>query len=61
MAERCGLFIIIALGDSILVTGVTFGELDWTPLTVAAFANAFVGSVAMWWFYFSIGARRGST
>jgi len=27
MAERCGLFIIIALGESILVTGATFAEL----------------------------------
>ncbi len=60
IAERCGLFIIIALGESILVTGVTFGELAWTPATVAAFLVAFVGSVAMWWIYFHIGARRGS-
>jgi low temperature requirement protein LtrA len=60
MAERCGLFIIIALGESILVTGATFGGLAWTPATAAAFATAFVGSVAMWWIYFSIGAERGS-
>jgi low temperature requirement protein LtrA len=60
MAERCGLFIIIALGESILVTGATFGDLAWTPPTAAAFVTAFVGSVAMWWIYFSIGAERGS-
>ena len=30
MAERCALFIIIALGESILVTGATFAELTWT-------------------------------
>ena len=29
MAERCGLFIIIALGESILVTGAKFGNLPW--------------------------------
>ena len=29
MAERCGLFIIIALGESILVTGATFADLSW--------------------------------
>ena len=57
MAERCGLFIIIALGESILVTGATFGELTWTPDNVAAFVVAFVGSVAMWWIYFNIGAE----
>ena len=30
MAERCGLFVIIALGESILVTGATFSSLAWT-------------------------------
>ena len=60
MAERCALFIIIALGESILVTGATFAELDWSSTTVAAFVVAFVGSVAMWWIYFDSGAERGS-
>jgi low temperature requirement protein LtrA len=60
MAERCALFIIIALGESILVTGATFAELDWSLTTVAAFVVAFVGSVAMWWIYFDSGAERGS-
>jgi low temperature requirement protein LtrA len=60
MAERCGLFIIIALGESILVTGATFAELDWDGITVSAFAVAFLGSVAMWWIYFDTGHERGS-
>jgi low temperature requirement protein LtrA len=60
MAERCSLFIIIALGESILVTGSTFGNLPWTPATVAAFFAAFIGSVAMWWIYFNVGAERAS-
>jgi low temperature requirement protein LtrA len=60
MAERCALFIIIALGESVLVTGATFAGLGWTPATVAAFLAAFVGSVAMWWIYFNIGAERAS-
>jgi low temperature requirement protein LtrA len=60
MAERCGLFIIIALGESILVTGVKFGGLPWTAVTLAGFAVAFVGSVAMWWIYFNVGAVRAS-
>ncbi|MES2069691.1 MAG: low temperature requirement protein A [Pseudomonadota bacterium] len=60
LAERCSLFIIIALGESILVTGATFAELAWSAPTTLAFATAFVGSVAMWWIYFNIGAERGS-
>ena len=60
ISERCGLFIIIALGESILVTGATFARLDWTFATGAAFLTAFTGSVAMWWIYFNIGAERAS-
>ena len=39
MAERCGLFIIIALGESILVMGSTFGRMAITPATIAAFVG----------------------
>ena len=46
-AERCQLFIIIALGESILVTGTTFGEIEASALTVCAFVVAFLGSVAL--------------
>jgi low temperature requirement protein LtrA len=60
LAERCGLFIIIALGESILITGATFAELPWNATTIAAFAVAFTGSVAMWAVYFNIGAERAS-
>jgi low temperature requirement protein LtrA len=60
MAERCGLFIIIALGESILITGATFAELSWTAAHVGAFLVAFAGSVAMWVVYFNIGAARAS-
>ena len=60
MAERCALFVIIALGESILVTGATFAGLAWTPEHIGAFAVAFASSVAMWVIYFNIGAERGS-
>jgi low temperature requirement protein LtrA len=60
MSERAGLFIIIALGESILVTGATFAELDWTPLSFAALAVTFAGSVALWWIYFVANAEAGA-
>jgi low temperature requirement protein LtrA len=60
MAERCAGFIIIALGESIVVIGATFAELTWTTENVLAFVSAFVGSLAMWWIYFHIGAEAGS-
>jgi low temperature requirement protein LtrA len=59
-AERCGLFIIIALGESVLVTGATFADLAWTPATVATFVAAATGSLAMWWLYFDSSALRAS-
>lgn len=58
MAERCALFVIIALGESLLVTGATFGQLELTLTTVLAFLAAVLGSVAMWWVYFDSGAER---
>lgn len=60
MAERCALFVIIALGESVLITGATFAGHDWSALTAAAFAQAFAGSIAMWWVYFNVGAERAS-
>ncbi len=53
MAERCGLFIIICLGESVLMTGATFAEGDWQPASVAAFVGGLTGSIAMWWIYFN--------
>jgi low temperature requirement protein LtrA len=61
MAERCALFIIIALGEAVLVTGATFADLNHDAPTWMAFMTSFIGSAAMWWIYFDIGARRGSS
>ena len=60
MAERCQLFVIIALGESILVTGATFERLPFAAATVAAFVAAFLGSVALWWVYFDRSAEAAS-
>jgi low temperature requirement protein LtrA len=60
MAERCAGFIIIALGEAVVVDGATFAELSWTPENVSAFLSALVSSIAMWWIYFHRGAEAGS-
>ena len=60
LAERCALFTIIALGESILVTGATFVDLPWSAAAIAAFASALVCSIAMWWIYFSSTAEAAS-
>jgi low temperature requirement protein LtrA len=61
LAERCGLFVIIALGESLLLTGTAFADLEWnahTPAALLAFASAAVSSILMWWIYFDTGAHR---
>ena len=59
LAERCGLFVIIALGESLLVTGATFAEMPWTNDAWTAFLVAVLGSILLWWIYFDTGAQRG--
>ena len=60
IAERCGLFVIICLGETLLINGATFAEMEWTGPGIAAFLVNFLGSVAMWWLYFHIGHERGA-
>ena len=52
-AERFQLFIIIALGESIVVTGATTSQLSLGAARLAAFGLAFLMTAAFWWLYFS--------
>jgi low temperature requirement protein LtrA len=52
MTERCLLFVILAIGESILIAGEGFGELPHSRAVWAAFTVAFIGSVLFWWIYF---------
>ncbi|MDX6548861.1 MAG: hypothetical protein QOG33_2411 [Gaiellales bacterium] len=64
-AERFQLFIIIALGESIVVTGATASGLQIDAARAAAIAVSFVTSAALWWLYFdyvaTIAQRRLAT
>jgi low temperature requirement protein LtrA len=60
MAERCALFIIIALGEGVVVIGANLGAAELTSERVTAFLSTFAGSVLMWWIYFDLGAERGA-
>lgn len=59
MAERAGLFMIIALGESIIVTGTVFSRSEFTASSISAFLAAFVGTILFWLLYFSHGAEHG--
>jgi low temperature requirement protein LtrA len=55
-SERFQLFLILALGESIVVTGATASEEALSAERLAAFAVAFLGTAAMWWVYFNAAA-----
>ena len=57
-AERCQAFILIALGESIVIIGATESGVNRVSATeIAAFIVAFAGSVALWWLYFDRSAE----
>jgi low temperature requirement protein LtrA len=51
-AERFQLFVIIAIGESIVLTGVTASDTGLGGAHVVALGLAFLGSTALWWLYF---------
>jgi low temperature requirement protein LtrA len=59
MAERCLLFVTLALGESIIITGTNFGALPNSNEAWLAFTAAFIGTAAIWWTYFDRGAEAG--
>ena len=60
MAERCALFVIICLGESIIVSGKTFAESEPSLGLTAAFLADFATTCAMWWIYFHFGHERAT-
>ncbi|WP_420381563.1 low temperature requirement protein A [Novosphingobium sp.] len=60
LAERASQFVLIAMGEGIVVTGAAFAGAVPTQASTGAFLASFVGSVLMWWIYFDIGAERGA-
>jgi low temperature requirement protein LtrA len=53
-AERHGLVIIIALGESLVALGVGVASKELTPRIVAAVVVGFVAVACLWWLYFDV-------
>ena len=53
-AERHGLVIIIALGESLVALGVGVASEELTPRIVAAVVVGFVSVACLWWLYFDV-------
>jgi low temperature requirement protein LtrA len=56
-ADRCEGFIIIALGESIVVTGATAAHAGLQPTVVLCLGVAFLETAALWWLYFGAAAE----
>ncbi|WP_043112533.1 low temperature requirement protein A [Solimonas flava] len=58
LAERCQLFVIVALGETLLANGPVLGGLEhWDAGVLLAVLVIFAGTVAMWWLYFGTSSR----
>lgn len=60
IAERTALFVLIALGEGLLVTGFAFVAMESSPEGVIAMVAAFVAAASAWWIYFDHGERIGA-
>ncbi len=58
-AERHGLILIVALGESIVAIGVGVAQLPISWPIVAASVLGLTVSAALWWTYFDVSALRG--
>jgi low temperature requirement protein LtrA len=56
LPERFGLFVIIALGESIVAIGVNASADPMSAYRLSAVAAAFVLACALWWVYFAFAA-----
>jgi low temperature requirement protein LtrA len=57
-AERLMLFLIIALGETIVAAGLTASHLEITAARLAALVVAFGVALALWWLYFDFHAEK---
>lgn len=60
MSERVSLFLLIALGESIVVTGGAFAALPFDATHLIAFGAAFASAVLMWLLFFNHAERSGT-
>lgn len=60
IAERTSLFVLIALGEGLLVTGFAFVDKESSVTSIVALVTAFVAAGATWWIYFDHGERIGA-
>lgn len=62
LAERCQLFVIVALGETLLSSGATLADAAaWDADILLALGATFLGTLAMWWLYFGTSSTDATT
>lgn len=61
LTERSQLFVIIAFGETVLMTGASLSDVEiWSaPIVVAALLSV-LSSLSMWWIYFDTSSEAGA-
>lgn len=58
LAERCQLFAIVALGETLLASGAVLAENEhWDVPVLLGLLATFLGTLAMWWLYFGTASK----
>ncbi|WP_191487230.1 low temperature requirement protein A [Pseudomonas sp. FEN] len=58
LAERCQLFVIVALGETLLASGAVLAETDhWDNPVLLGLLTTLLGTLAMWWLYFGTASK----
>jgi low temperature requirement protein LtrA len=61
LTERSQLFVIIAFGETILMTGASLSEVEvWTLPIILATIVSVLSSLSMWWVYFDTSSEAGA-
>lgn len=59
LAERCQLFVIVALGETLLATGATLARAPaWDAVQTVGLVVTFIATLAMWRLYFATSSKR---
>lgn len=59
LVERCQLFVMVALGETIMASGLSMARAEqWSAPVLLGFSVSFLCTVAMWWLYFGTSIRK---
>jgi len=61
LTERCQLFVIVALGETLLATGGTLSSAEnWNMTLISAMLATFLATLSIWWLYFGTSGKEAT-